>query len=669
MPVSCTSRMQDNRIERIEPGPQDACGLVALALWLWMLGTAVRLWLSAAAFDALRELSASQLFELYVRGLRLDGVVVGYAMLPATIALLLPRRIRGPALRAHAWLAVGFFSAAHLAEIGFFWYYGARPNYLVLEYGASPEVWSTIRAAYLAPQWIALAAAIAACCWICIRSSSRMLAHSRIASVRWASRDALGWTAMTLACAILARGTLDHRPLNPSAAAFTTHRIANEIAGSGLLNVVYEAARRTRNESPRVEDLFGNADDAWQRVQNLLRLRGRLTRDSSNPLVREIDGKGLPGIRNVVLVVMESFTGRLVGALGGEPALSPELDALAKQGVLLTHCYATGERTVQGLEAVLSSFPSLPGVAALRRPEAQTGFTTLADLLEQRGYDTLFLYGGQGIFDHMRSFALGNGFRTFIEEDDFKSPRFRGSWGVSDEDVFARANQEFQARHDQGRPFFGTILTISLHSPWEFPRGKAAPLPERTPVPDGFERAELENFLYADYAIGAFMRDARSLPYARETLFVFVADHGVHLRGSSLIPAEEYRVPALFLAPGLEPRRIEQVTSQIDIPPTVLGLLGGVFRSPFFGRDVLDPTSGEGFAVLVYQKKRYGMRRADRLTVLGEVGAEAAYRLHDGTLRAARMSGVHENDARDTLSVLLVAESLLESRRFTTARR
>ena len=323
---------------------------------------------------------------------------------------------------------------------------------------------------------------------------------------------------------------------------------------------------------------------------------------------------------------MESFTGRLVGALGGSPALTPELDRLAAEGVLFANCFATGERTVQGLEAIVSSFPSLPGVASIRRPQAQQGFDTLATTLRARGYDTLFLYGGQGIFDDMRGFFVGNGFDVFLEEKDFAEPVFRGAWGVSDEDVFRRALRELEQRSAAGRPVLAVILTVSLHSPWEFPPGRVEPLPADTRVPAGFERAELQNFRYADWAVGELVRQARGMPFFDETVFVFVGDHGVHLRGRELVPVDEYRVPAVFLAPRwLAPRRIERVTSQLDVAPTLMGILGGAYPTTAFGEDVLARPEGEGFAPMVYDRKRIALLRGPRLGIFLENREELAF--------------------------------------------
>jgi phosphoglycerol transferase MdoB-like AlkP superfamily enzyme len=370
----------------------------------------------------------------------------------------------------------------------------------------------------------------------------------------------------------------------------------------------------------------------------------------------------------VVVVVMESFTARLVGHLGGELPLTPELDRLAPEGVVLANCYATGERTVQGLEAVLSSFPPLPGVSAVRRPEATHGFATLASVLgEQRGYDSFFLYGGQGVFDHMVGFFRGNGYRAFVEERDFADPAFKGSWGASDEDVFGRAILECRARWEARKPFLCTVLTVSLHSPWQYPKGRITPVATDTRVPAGFEYEELNNFLYADWAVGKFVREARGEPWFEDTVFAFVGDHGVHLRGRTVVPSEEYRVAALLFAPKhLPPQRIERVTSQLDVAPTLLGILGGAWRTPFFGEDALRPAGESGFAPMVYGKRRYAVRHGERLTVLSGADALAFDVEPGGSILSAAVTDADRDAAADTRALLQLAETFLRGRRYAT---
>jgi len=408
-------------------------------------------------------------------------------------------------------------------------------------------------------------------------------------------------------------------------------------------------------------------DEAVRRSRKVLAEQGQFTNDSVNPLLRSVTNGKRAGPLNIVLVVMESFTARLTGCLGGSPALSPQLDKLANEGVLFERCYATGERTIQGLEAAVCSFPPLPGAGVIKRPQARHGFANLASVLKERAYSTLFLYGGQGIFDHMRAFFVANGFDTFVEEKDFSDPGFKSPWGVSDEDLFHRADQEFRQLHTQGKPFFATLLTVSLHSPWQYPEGRITPLSPDMAVPPGYELAELNNFLYADYCIGKFIRDARQSTYFENTLFVFVGDHGVHLRGRDLIPVDEYRVPALFLAPAhLEPRRIQTLTSQIDLPPTIMGIAGGAYRSAFFGRDILNGQPVESFAVVIYNKKRYGIVAQRELIVLSETGEKLAYARSDkDSWRQMPMTAQLNERAKDAASMLRVAEDLLVSGRYT----
>jgi phosphoglycerol transferase MdoB-like AlkP superfamily enzyme len=463
------------------------------------------------------------------------------------------------------------------------------------------------------------------------------------------------------------RGTLDHRPLNPGFAARTSNRLANEIAGSGVLNLATEAWLRRSDVYRPLASVLPPLPEPEALARARAQLPGSWLDGAPSPLARRIEAPARPQPLNVVLVVMESFTARLVGALGGSPALTPELDRLAREGVLFENCIATGERTVQGLEAILSSFPSLPGVAAIRRPQALHGFETLATTLRARGYDTLFLYGGQGIFDAMRGFFVGNGFDVFLEERDFDAAAFRGAWGVSDEDVFRRALSELERRSAAGRPVLAVILTVSLHSPWEFPAGRIQPLGPDTAVPPGFERAELDNFRYADWAVGALVREARSKPFFDDTLFVFVGDHGVHLRGRELVPIDENRVPALFLAPAiLSPRRIARVTSQLDVAPTLMGILGGGYPTTGFGEDVLADPDAEGFAPMVYDRKRIALLRGPRLGIFLENGEELAFqRGPDGTgFQPVPLTRRLQEEHRDGAALLQTAEMLLLQNRF-----
>ena len=631
-----------------------------------------RLWLYLKRRADFPELTAQQRLKIFWVGLRLDGVIVSRGCLLIVLAAVLFSH----SLFASSWtflwtfcalLYFGFF-LFEIAGLYFFRYYDFRPNYLVFEHGADREVLRTILKAYPVTRILLLSFTGTCLALLLAQFLAAMPADMGVTNLAWYWDRGLSFIWL-LIIGLATRGTLDHRPLNPSFASMSTNRVVNEIASCGIFNLLYEWSHRFKNEFTPLKSVIElpPPDEAVRRSRKLLAEQGQFTDDSVNPLLRSVTNGKRASPLNIVLVVMESFTARLTGCLGGSPALSPQLDKLANEGVLFERCYATGERTIQGLEAAVCSFPPLPGAGVIKRPQARHGFANLASVLKERAYSTLFLYGGQGIFDHMRAFFVANGFDTFVEEKDFFDPGFKSPWGVSDEDLFHRADQEFRQLHTQGKPFFATLLTVSLHSPWQYPEGRITPLSPEMEVPPGYELAELNNFLYADYCIGKFIRDARQSTYFENTLFVFVGDHGVHLRGRDLIPVDEYRVPALFLAPAhLEPRRIQTLTSQIDLPPTIMGIAGGAYRSAFFGRDILNGQPVESFAMVIYNKKRYGIVAQRELIVLSETGEKLAYARSDkDSWRQMPMTAQLNERAKDAASMLRVAEDLLVSGRYT----
>ncbi|MBL8482593.1 MAG: LTA synthase family protein, partial [Rhodocyclaceae bacterium] len=268
-----------------------------------------------------------------------------------------------------------------------------------------------------------------------------------------------------------------------------------------------------------------------------------------------------------------------VEALGGRRGLTPNLDRIAAVGISFTHLYATGLRTVRGLEALTLSLPPTPGHAVPMR-RRNLGLPTLGGVLKTEGYVPLYFYGGYAYFDNMRSFFGGNGYqvidRTDIERDAITHENI---WGVADEDIFRRALKEMDQRIGAGQRVFAHIMTTSNHRPFTYPAG-------RVDIASGSGREGAVK--YSDWAIGELLREAATRPWFKDTLFVFVADHTSNGRGRVDLPPENYRIPAIFYAPAhVKPQRVDRIVSQIDIAPTLLGLLGLDYDSEFFGDDVL----------------------------------------------------------------------------------
>lgn len=300
---------------------------------------------------------------------------------------------------------------------------------------------------------------------------------------------------------------------------------------------------------------------------------------------------------NVVLVSIESLSADFLGVFGNTRGLTPHLDALASQGLLFTKLYATGTRTVRGLEALTLSVPPTPGQSIVKRP-GHAGLFTLGSVLRSKGYETEYVYGGYGYFDNMNAF-FGDNHYEVVDRTAIQQPvHHENIWGVADEDLFSLALQRADQASARGRPFFLHVMTTSNHRPYTYPEGRID-IPSHTGR-DGAVK-------YTDWAIGDFIQRAKVQPWFNNTVFVFVADHCASSAGKTELPIEKYHIPAIVYAPGLvTPGRVDRLASQIDLAPTLLGLMHMSYTSRFLGYDLMDLEPGRERAfVSTYQNLGY----------------------------------------------------------------
>jgi phosphoglycerol transferase MdoB-like AlkP superfamily enzyme len=222
--------------------------------------------------------------------------------------------------------------------------------------------------------------------------------------------------------------------------------------------------------------------------------------------------------------------------------------------------------------------PPTPGHSVVKRPNNDNLYT-LGEVFAEKGYEPLYIYGGYSYFDNMKTFFAGNGYtvvdRAALPREDVHDENI---WGVADEDLFTLALRQLDARHRAGRPFFAHIMTTSNHRPFSYPAG-------RIDLPAGSREGAVK---YTDWAIGNFIDRARATPWFDDTVFVILADHCASSRGRTELPIDRFHIPLLIYAPRhLAPARIEQLASQIDVGPTLLGLLNFDYTSHFFGQDIL----------------------------------------------------------------------------------
>lgn len=388
----------------------------------------------------------------------------------------------------------------------------------------------------------------------------------------------------------------------------TSNRTANECAGNGVYSFLYHAwschfdyeqfylTIKPEVAAAEVRQHVIGDDDQWHE-------------DSRNPFDRTVRQVEPRRDWNVVIVLEESLGSDFIGVLGDDRGLTPCLDKLASQGLLFDNFYATGNRTARALEAVTTSLPPIPTESILKRDHSQHVYT-LAHVLEERGYNRLFMTAGRGVFDGVRSFMTANGFNRFVEQKDFVNPAFVNAWGVSDEDLFNRALTELDALHEEGKPFLACLLTVSNHRPFTYPDGRID-RPSSQQTRDNAVK-------YADWSIGQFFDKVGEHAWKKNTLFVVMGDHGARVYGSQLFPMKSYRVPVLMLGPEElgQGTRCSTLACTLDIAPTVMGLLGGDYRSIFFGRDALHLPPEQGYALMQHNHDVALLTADQRLVVL-----------------------------------------------------
>ena len=265
---------------------------------------------------------------------------------------------------------------------------------------------------------------------------------------------------------------------------------------------------------------------------------------------------------NVLFIVMESFSAKLMTELGGEPNIAINLDSIARQGILFTRFYANSFRTDRGLLSILSGYPAQPTMSLMKFPQKTANLPSLCHTLRSHGYVTKYYYGGDADFTNMRSYLVSQGFTDIVSDVDFPFSQRLSKWGVHDAYVFQRALLDISCRPSI-KPFFYVIQTSSSHEPFEVPYHR-------------LNNERLNAFAYADSCIGAFLRQFATLTQWENTLVVLVADHlGCYPEDIDNRSPERYHIPLIMTGGVINtPQRIDVIGSQQDIAATVLSMLG-----------------------------------------------------------------------------------------------
>ncbi len=386
------------------------------------------------------------------------------------------------------------------------------------------------------------------------------------------------------------------------------NRYITELGGNGM----YEFGHAFWHNELDYPAFYATQTDTacFQTVRNLMAEKGTsYTSDSLFSIERNISTDSSEKKLNVVLISIESLSANFLQHFGNTQNITPVLDSLIDHSLFFEHFFASGTRTVRGLEALSLAIPPTPGQSIVKRIPTREDMFTIGNVLKAKGYDTKYIYGGNAFFDNMGAFFGDNGYSVTDQSDIPKAAiHHETAWGVADEDLFTQAIKEMDKASAAGKLFFHHIMTVSNHRPYTYPEGRIDISPSKQ-VREGAVK-------YTDWAIGKFLQDAKSKPWFANTIFVIVADHCAKVAGKTEIPVMDYHIPCWIYAPGIVQPRIEsRLVGQIDLAPTVLGLLNCSYKSKFYGYDILKLAPGrERLFMGTYQNVAYA--RDNKMVVL-----------------------------------------------------
>jgi phosphoglycerol transferase MdoB-like AlkP superfamily enzyme len=605
------------------------------------------------------------LLEIFVIGFLFDFIASVYFSIPLILyCWLVPQKIFIKRVNT-ILLYVYFFISTFLILFNviseyFFWQeFQVRYNFIAVDYLIyTNEVIANIKQSYPIYTIVIILLLITTAILFLLKRPIQKFKH---ATQRFGERTLIALSLLLIAVACYFYG-------NERWENFSTNKIDNELAGNGL----YQFGYAFRNNTLSYKQFYKNIDDseAFATAKNMLADSGA-TYISNNPfnLSRNIITNGPAKKLNVVLITIESlsadhigyFKGRLPytldagvkDTLGHSTYLTPNFDSLIDKSLFLTNFYASGTRTVRGLEAVSTGIVPTPGQSVVKRLPTREGLFTIGSVLKNNGYDTKYIYGGNSFFDNMGDFFSKNGYEV-IDEDAIakKDIHHETAWGVCDEDLYTLALKEMDKTYATGQLFFHHLMTVSHHRPYTYPRGRVS-------INPNIKRRE-GTLQYTDYAIGKFLQQAKTKPWFANTIFVIMADHCASSSGRTDMPLNRYHIPCWIYAPNIiTPGKYEKLTAQIDILPTILALLNISYPSRFYGKNIFTKTPADERALMVsYQDVAYV--KNNQMVVLSPQKKVKMYK-PDFKTGDVTVIPVNNNLVKEAISYFQTASYLLDS--------
>lgn len=601
--------------------------LFSFALWFLVMSLLVRVIFIILQYDEV-SLNVFTILGTLLTGLFFDVGTLSFILFPAIIYyFVFPNKWIGSLLDK---ILIWFFTSlvtfilifAFFAELTFWDEFKTRFNFIAVDYLIyTHEVVSNIQQSYPLPLLVggvALLTFLVLFLFYKRKAFTNTFTHTANFKQR-----ATVFTLALISCLFFGAFITNNQ------AEWSKNRYNAEISKSGI----YSFFAAFRNNQMKYEDFYTSIDnkEAFGMIRNKLKESNStfINDDFSIHRIIKDSSTVIPAKKNVVFILVESLSGSFMKEFGNQNNITPFLDSLAQKSIFFNNLYATGTRTVRGMEAMTLSIPPTPGQSIVKRPDNHNLYT-VSNVFKQKGYTSNFFYGGDGYFDNMNSYFGGNGFNIYdrgrgsVLSDDIKTTRnnitdsevtFENAWGICDEDIFKKMITVADMHYKNNQPFFNFVMTTSNHRPYTYP-DNAIDIPSGTGR-DGAVK-------YTDYALKKMFAVAKDKPWFKNTVFIIIADHCASSAGKDEIDVANYHIPAFIVnMPEALNQKVTKQCSQIDLFPTFFALQNWTYDSDFFGKNVFNPAFDERALMGTYRK--LVLMKQNKVMILSDQKKQAFY--------------------------------------------
>ena len=539
-----------------------------------------RLFFILMQFNSSSQCSVFELSGTFIHGIKLDISTTGYYLLVPLLVIIPGVYFNGNwyrnFLRWYTWLVIIFSSVIIVADANLYSYWGFRMDFTPMLYLKTPE---EAMASVSTLKIIMFVVAIGLMSSFFIYFYNKLIDRlfSNFERIRYMLAGILFYLILAGAVIVPIRGGFDVAPINAGSVYFSNNMFLNHTAINAVWNVGYSGFGQRPVKNPYI---FGDLAAATSLVDSIT---------VKNGLPVKVLNTARP---DIMIIVLESFSGYLIGPLGGDSLTTPNINRYAREGILFSNFYASGTRTDKAMPAILDGYPAQPAQSIIKEPNKTQTLPSLVRILVENGYSSSFWYGGDINFANFNAFVIGSGFHTIVTKKNFNSSDYNSKWGVHDHIFFQTLKDSMTSISE---PFLKVVLTLSSHEPFDVPM---------EPVfkgSDDFTKYR-NSIYYSDKALGSFLDWAKETAWWKNALIIMVADHCARFNNMPNYKPDVFKIPMLWVGGALENKgiRIEKLGGQVDIPSTVLSQLGLIGSFPF-GKDLLSDNS-KSFAFYTYNE-------------------------------------------------------------------